>query len=557
MAKEEKKCETCCDELYGGDPEVVKELVKSIENRRVFIKKVMKPAEDASKELEKATATKEVRLQGTKEPKPVIKPYTEKINVKDRKELGVLIESAKAEKRPWKVERSKKEGFRYVFITKVLKEAKKKEEEETEPELDLDIAPEEEVKEPEEETSEEETPLENEEPKEEEKPELTMGEIFGKYFDIHGNEDHSITICLKGKMGEEDCVCITTEPLEDEEYELLKGEFHNEEPEEEEPIEGEEEVISPELLDLDIAPEDDQLLNNDGTVETKVSNQSQMMANESLKKLDEGFYTMNFHVKEGHLDEFLNIILDDEAEHFKEEGLKNGNIKELEDGSYVVFIYAHSSIFSKWDEYKNLVTLEDGKFWDEHENINEASSAETKAYKQGGQAYADLVAGRAIARIKDPNARKAAVAAMKANRPEVAKQFYGDRKEGQAIQGLEDKFGDMSKAGVADESLTEQLLVEEDAIVNDDTEIKLDDLQYFKPVAGARETWQEIQQANKLVELANVLGDFAKDGKMTTSDLNDLLWFEKEWVFDKLGIVPGIKSGDDVIEAEPIEVSEE
>ena len=96
--------------------------LEEMKNRRDFIKKAMKPAEKAKDELEKATATEKVRFQGTKETKaPNLKPYTEALDVKDRKELGQLISGAKADGRPWTVKRCSpeklKEGYRYTFFT--------------------------------------------------------------------------------------------------------------------------------------------------------------------------------------------------------------------------------------------------------------------------------------------------------------------------------------------------------------------------------------------------------------------------------------------------------
>ena len=91
------------------------------------------------------------------------------------------------------------------------------------------------------------------------------------------------------------------------------------------------------------------------------------------------------------------------------------------------------------------------------ENLNEASSAETRAYKNGGKDADDLIQGKAIARIKDPAARDAAVAAIKAGRPEVAKQFYGDRKEAQALDALNKKQATMAKAGTKEECLKEDI----------------------------------------------------------------------------------------------------
>ena len=77
------------------------------------------------------------------------------------------------------------------------------------------------------------------------------------------------------------------------------------------------------------------------------------------------------------------------------------------------------------------------------------SSAEKRAYRNGGVDSDRIIRGRAIARIKDPKAREAAIAALKAGREEVAeKEFIGDRKISQAERSIERKVEKMRKAGV-------------------------------------------------------------------------------------------------------------
>lgn len=88
-----------------------------------------------------------------------------------------------------------------------------------------------------------------------------------------------------------------------------------------------------------------------------------------------------------------------------------------------------------------------------NESLNEASSAEKKAFKKGGQSFNDYIQGKAIARIKDPKVKKAAIAAKKADRDDVVKQFTGDRKENQAIDSFEKKENKMAKAGMLGEDV--------------------------------------------------------------------------------------------------------
>lgn len=90
------------------------------------------------------------------------------------------------------------------------------------------------------------------------------------------------------------------------------------------------------------------------------------------------------------------------------------------------------------------------------EELTEASTAFKKAFKNGGDDLDDLIQGKAIARIKDPKSREAAVAAIKADREDVVKQFTGDRKEDQAERAYEKKAEKAAEAGL-EESLDEAL----------------------------------------------------------------------------------------------------
>ena len=61
------------------------------------------------------------------------------------------------------------------------------------------------------------------------------------------------------------------------------------------------------------------------------------------------------------------------------------------------------------------------------------------------------------------------------------------------------------------------------------------DLNRFEAWSGAKETLERIQREGKCAELENVLEELYPDG-MTETELNDLLWFESESVYEWLGI---------------------
>ena len=61
------------------------------------------------------------------------------------------------------------------------------------------------------------------------------------------------------------------------------------------------------------------------------------------------------------------------------------------------------------------------------------------------------------------------------------------------------------------------------------------DLNSFQAWSGAKDTLERIQREGKCTELENILEELYPDG-MTETELNDLLWFEPETVYEWLGI---------------------
>ena len=77
------------------------------------------------------------------------------------------------------------------------------------------------------------------------------------------------------------------------------------------------------------------------------------------------------------------------------------------------------------------------------------------------------------------------------------------------------------------------------------------DLNRFEAWSGAKETLERIQREGKCEELENVLEELYPDG-MTETELNDLLWFDSESVYEWLGI-----RSEEQIEREIKEAEEE
>ena len=75
------------------------------------------------------------------------------------------------------------------------------------------------------------------------------------------------------------------------------------------------------------------------------------------------------------------------------------------------------------------------------------------------------------------------------------------------------------------------------------------DLNSFQAWSGAKETLERIQREGKCAELENILEDLYPDG-MTETELNDLLWFDSESVYEWLGIRSETQIENEIEEAE-------
>ena len=60
-------------------------------------------------------------------------------------------------------------------------------------------------------------------------------------------------------------------------------------------------------------------------------------------------------------------------------------------------------------------------------------------------------------------------------------------------------------------------------------------LKNFKAWSGAKDTLNKLIELDKCDELEFILDDLYPDG-LTETQLNDILWFEDEWIFETLGI---------------------
>lgn len=57
----------------------------------------------------------------------------------------------------------------------------------------------------------------------------------------------------------------------------------------------------------------------------------------------------------------------------------------------------------------------------------------------------------------------------------------------------------------------------------------------FTPWSGAKDTFERIEEADKMDALEDTLNELYPDG-MTDTELNDLLWFDENSVYEWLGM---------------------
>ena len=60
-------------------------------------------------------------------------------------------------------------------------------------------------------------------------------------------------------------------------------------------------------------------------------------------------------------------------------------------------------------------------------------------------------------------------------------------------------------------------------------------LKNFKAWSGAKDTLNKLIELDKCDELEFILDDLYPDG-LTDTQLNDILWFDDEWIYEILGI---------------------
>ena len=63
-------------------------------------------------------------------------------------------------------------------------------------------------------------------------------------------------------------------------------------------------------------------------------------------------------------------------------------------------------------------------------------------------------------------------------------------------------------------------------------------LKNFKAWSGAKDTLNKLIELDKCDELEFILDDLYPN-RLTETELNDILWFDDEWIYETLGIEEG------------------
>lgn len=69
----------------------------------------------------------------------------------------------------------------------------------------------------------------------------------------------------------------------------------------------------------------------------------------------------------------------------------------------------------------------------------------------------------------------------------------------------------------------------------------------FEPWSGAVDTYNRIVEADKEDELESLIDELYTDG-LSDTELNDLLWFESDWLLESLGITEEDEDDEDTTE---------
>ena len=142
---------------------------------------------------------------------------------------------------------------------------------------------------------------------------------------------------------------------------------------------------------------------------------------------------------------------------------------------------------------------------------------------------------------------------------ENVRQYIDEKVYNEIYGDVEEYFNSKKEQGEVEESCKKEAIKKAPEITDEqkackDEECKkkeLDesltvicDFDDYKPWSGAVSTYEKIEEEGKLDDLENLLEECYPEG-MTMTAINDILWFDTDWVFESLGITEGEEDDED------------
>ena len=138
----------------------------------------------------------------------------------------------------------------------------------------------------------------------------------------------------------------------------------------------------------------------------------------------------------------------------------------------------------------------------------------------------------------------------------IAYAKKSDCKKVYEVREILDYDGDIYDSDYVETVWTKGVDEEVDESLKEDVVIKKEyTLDEYEPWSGAKDWYKVIEEQGKLAELDRFLEEVYPDG-IDETELNDLIWFEPEWVFENIGIKYDFQN-DKVIEDDEEVESEE
>jgi len=241
-----------------------------------------------------------------------------------------------------------------------------------------------------------------------------------------------------------------------------------------------------------------------------------VVSHDELAKMGNGKFSPRWSQLKAHNDDLINMDLEDQPE-------VDGYVGPMgPDGG--MLRYETQEVYDRLSESVSKEQLVEKKEKEDkpEEPVNTSVNAET--------------VGDLIKELKDYDKKDAI-------------EFKPIEVKGEEIPVENLEFDDTEEGKVVVTVNAEPALEETKEPLKEEAKI-ISSLKEFKPWSGAVGTWETIVNANKLDALEFMLEDLYPDG-ITTTALNDLLWFEGDWVLDQLSLTTEDITEEKIIQEDP------